>query len=195
MNLSLLLLIISIVIAQPFNINMDFDKNGFNINNIYIKYNSWYEGNITNNYAINFDSINSDNYDNNKYVLTSMYNSNIYFETTNVYYNSNNSIKVILLIMNYQFQDVNNDFILNLVFNKILYEFTIPCGPINFNEKHYLQIDDFNIEFSNKVLIDNNNHVMHLERFGNYFYLHFPSFKEYILYEFNIFPNIINNIM
>jgi hypothetical protein len=191
MKLSLLLLIISIVMAQSFNINVDFDKNGFNINNIYIKYNSWYEGNITNNYPINFDSINSDNYDNNDYVSTSMYN-NIYFETTNIYYNSNNSIKVILLIMNYQFEDINNDFILNLIFNKIIYGLTIPCGSINFNGEYNLQIDDFNIEFSNKVLIDNINHVMHLERFGNYFYLHFPSFKEYIVYEYNIFQNIIN---
>jgi hypothetical protein len=186
--MKLLLLLFTIVTA----INMDFDKNGFNINNIYIKYNSWYEGNITNNSAINFDSINSDSFDNIKYVSTSMYNNNIYFEATNIYYNSNNSIKVILLIMNYHFEDINNDFILNLVFNKIVYGFTIPYGPINFNGEYNLQIDDFNIEFSNKVLIDNINNMMHLERFGNYFYLHFPSFKEYILYEFNIFQNIIN---
>ena len=193
MNLSLLLLIITIVMAMSFNV--DFDKNGFNINNIYIKYNGWYEANITNINAINFDSINSDNYDNYKYVLTSMYNNNIHFETTNIYYNSNNSLKVILLIMNHQFQNINNNFILNLVFNKIIYGVTIPYGPINFNGIHYLQLGDFNIEFSNKVLIDNINHMMHLERFGNYFYLHFPSFTEYIVYEFNIFQNIINSFI
>ena len=197
MKVLLLVLIINYInyiIAKPL-FNTDFDMNGFNINNIYIKYNNYYEANINNISTIKFDTINSDNYDNYSYVSTSMYNNNIYFETTNIYYNSNNSLKVILLITNHQFQDIKNNFILSLSFNKIIYGFTvstIPLGPINFNGKYYLEIDGFNIGFSEKALADDANYMVNLERFGNNFYLHFPSFKQYILYEFNIFQNIIN---
>jgi hypothetical protein len=65
-------------------------------------------------------------------------------------------------------------------------------GPININGKYYLEVGNLNIVFSEKALIDNQNYVVNMERFGNNFYLNFPSFKEYIIYEFNIFENIIN---
>lgn len=200
MNVFQRLLIITIIItlitrtiSKPL-FTTNFDKNGININDIYIKYNNYYETNVNNISTIQFDKIETDNYNTYKYVLASMYNDNIFFETTNVYYNSNNSLKVILLITNHAFQNTNNEFILNLSFNKIFYGLTIstkPLGPINFNGKYYLEVGDFNIGFSEKVLIDEEYHTTNLERFGNHFYLSFPSFKEYILYEFNIFQNIL----
>jgi len=197
MKVFLLLLIIN-KITQTISkslLNTDFDKNGITINDIYIKYNNYYETNINNISDIQFDTINSDNNDNYTYVLTSMYNHNIYIETTNIYYKSNNTLKVILLIMEHEFQNTKNELILNLSFNKIFYGFNIimsPLGPINFNGKYYLEVGNFNIIFSEKVLIDNEYHVANLERFGNHFYLNFPSFKQYIIYDFTICENIIN---
>lgn len=186
--MKLLLFLLNFVSVMSFNVN--FNQNGFNINDIYIKYNNYYEENVTNNNPINFDIIN-----NNQYISTIMQNNDIYFETTNIYYESNNSLRVILLITDYNFQNINNNFILNIVFNKKTFMFTtiiIPYGPINFNGKHYLQIGDFNMEFSNNAIVDDIKQNVKLERFGNYFYLHFPSFKNYILYEYTIFQNINN---
>ena len=66
MKVFLLLLIIN-KITQTISkslLNTDFDKNGITINDIYIKYNNYYETNINNISDIQFDTINSDNNDN-----------------------------------------------------------------------------------------------------------------------------------
>jgi hypothetical protein len=194
MKVFLLFFVITQAISKP-SFDAYFDKNGITLDDIYIKYNSYYETNVNNISAIQFDTISSDNNDNYTFVLTSLYNHNIYIETTNIFYKSNNTLKVILLIMEHEFQNTKNELILNLSFNKIFYGLNIltsPLGPINFNGKYYLEVGKFNIIFSKKVLIDNEYHMANLDRFGNHFYLNFPSFKEYIIYDFTIFENNIN---
>jgi len=76
---------------------------------------------------------------------------------------------------------MNNELILNLSFN----------GPVNYDGEYYLEIKDIIVVFSNKVIVDQENKTITVERFGNNFYLHFPSFKECLLYDFIIYCNSV----
>ncbi len=81
--------------------------------------------------------------------------------------------------MNYKFQNMENDFIVKLEFN---------C-PVNYNGKYYLEAKDYIIVFSENAMLDTDKKPVGVERFGNNFYLNFPSFKENLLYNYTIYYN------
>jgi hypothetical protein len=167
----------------------DFDKTGIilsnnNNNYINIKYENIFEGDKV--YPIEFNTFNYDEIDAYNGVITGYENTNFYFEALNImsyniYNYETNSLKVSLMIMDYKFQDMNNELILNLSFN----------GPVNYDGEYYLEIKDIIVVFSNKVIVDQENKTITVERFGNNFYLHFPSFKECLLYDFIIYCNSV----
>ncbi len=171
---------------------VDFDKNSIilsnydNSNYVNIKYEKIYENN--NIKPIEFNMFHTDEMDIYNAIITLMQDDDVYFEALNtmsysIHNYAKNSLKVSLIVMDYKFQDMNNEFVINLSFN----------GPVNYDGEYYLEIKDFIIVFSEKVSFDSDNKssTVTIERFGNNFYLHFPSFKEYMLYDFIIYYNSV----
>ena len=170
----------------------DFDKNNIILTNykdtnyVNIKYEKIDESNNINN--IEFNYFYSDEIDVYNTIITSMEHNDFYFEALNtmsysIHNYDKNSLNVSLMVMDYKFQDMSNEFIINLSFN----------SPVNYDGEYYLEINDFIIVFSEIVLFDSGNKTasVTVERFGNNFYLHFPAFKEYILYDFIIYYNSV----
>jgi hypothetical protein len=201
------ILIINILLVNGFDnietfsnllFKANFNENGIilsnhdNFNYINIKYEKVYENNHDNDNIINikpikFSTVYSDEMDVYNTITTAMDdNTNFYFEALNtmsysIHNYERNSLKVSLIVLGYIFQDMNNEFIINLSFN----------SSVNYDGEYYLEIKDYIVVFSDKVLSDNENKTAIVERFGNYFYLHFPSFKEYMIYDFTIYYNSI----
>ena len=168
----------------------NFNENGIILSNhddcnyINLKYEKFYENNNNNHNIIKFNTIYSDEMDTYNAITTTVVNDNFYFEAFNIMsyslrHYSKNSLKVTLIIMDYVFQNMDNEFIINLSLN----------SSVNYNGEYYLEIKDYIIVFSDKVYSDNENKTATVERFGTNFYLHFPSFKEYMLYDFIIYYN------
>ncbi len=200
-----LLLLINALIVYGLNDNFqlsnflfkaDFDKNSIilsnhnNNNYVNIKYENICEKNLEYDkvFPIEFNTFNYDEIDAFNGVTTGEETTNFYIEALNtmsysIHNYEKNSLKVSLIVMDYKFQDMNNEFIINLSFN----------GPVNYDGEYYLEIKDYIIVFSEKVSFDteNKNASAKIERFGNNFYLHFPSFKEYMLYDFIIYYNSV----
>jgi hypothetical protein len=174
----------------------DFNSNGIilsnynNQNYINIKYETMYENNHDNDNNnniknIKFNIFNSDELDVYHAVISGMEDDTFYFEALNtmsysIHNYEKNLLNVSLYVTGYEFKDINNEFIINLSFN----------SPINYDGEYYLELQDYIIVFSNKVFLDYENKTATVERFGNNFYLHFPSFKEFLLYDFIIYINI-----
>jgi hypothetical protein len=195
--MKLVLLLYNILIVYGFDnietfsnllFKANFNENGIILSNhdyfnyINIKYEKVYENNHDiNQKLIKFSTIYSDEIDVYNTITTAMDDNIFYFEALNTMSNSihnyeKNSLKVSLIALGYIFQDMNNEFIINLSFN----------SSVNYDGEYYLEIKDYIIVFSDKVLSDDENKTASVERFGNNFYLHFPSFEEYMIYDFTI---------
>ncbi len=164
-------------------------KNYDNTNQLNIKYENFYEENknLIDYNKINFNYILYDEFDIYRAVLTVMDTNNIYFEALNtmsysIHNYEQNSLKVSLFVMNYKFQDINNEFIINLSFN----------SPVNYDGEYYLEAKEYIIVFSEEALLDNDKQSVYIKRFGNNFYINFPSFKDYLLFNYTIYYNNYN---
>ncbi len=172
-----------------FLFSVNFNKNSLILNDnnvpLNIKYESFYENNI--NIKINkieFNSILSEEFDIYSGVETIMDTNKYYFQIFNIISYSihnyaKNTLEVSLYLTNFEFENFDNNLIINLSFN---------C-PINYDGKYYLEANNYIIVFSERALLDDNLIKIDVDRFGNNFYLNFPSFKDYLLYNYTIYYN------
>ncbi len=171
-----------------FNNNSLTLNNYDNTNQLNIKYEKFYENNSNNiiNNKIEFNYILYDEFDIYSSIQTIMDND-YYLETLNIMsYSINNyaknSLEVLVYLSEFQFQNMENDFIINLSFN----------SPVNYDGEYYLEAKDYIIVFSEKAVLDDNKKSVGIERFGNNFYLSFSSFKDYLLFNYTIYYNNYN---
>ena len=148
---------------------------------IIISYENIFEDNTNNKKQIIFNEISNDVFDIYNSVISTMNTTNVYFETKHkmTYCISNsysNALHVSFYMKDFKFQDMKNNIILSLSFN----------SPINYDGKNILEIKDYILTFSDKVISDKKVKNVQIERFGNYFYLHFPSYNDDMYYNFII---------
>ncbi len=103
-------------------------------------------------------------------------NSNTYFESKYQMI-SDDTLLVSFYISDFKFKNPNNDLLVSLSFTS---------GPINYNGKYYLEVQDYIINFSNTTTYNLYSDKVSIERFGNYFYIHFPYFEDELFYNFTI---------
>ncbi len=144
--------------------------NNYDINNsVIIKYEYIYQNNEYDKQNIIFNYSLEGSHTYFDYVKTIMKTDDTYLQVTNsMVYNisncNNNYLNVSIYIKNLKQNDDN--LILVLSVNK----------PVNYDGSHYLEINDYIIIFSETAYV---------ERFGNYFYIHFKN-KRKIYYNFLI---------
>ena len=163
--LLLLLLINSVLSLEIYNMlffskinNNQIILDDYNNNTVFIKY--------------------EDIYDNNTFKEKINFNHNKLFKITydmvyDIYEYKYNYLNISLRMKNITFEE---NLVLSLSFN----------NPVNYNGRNVLEIKNYIITFSNTVLVDNKQNNIEIERFGNWFYLHFPVFKNDLYYYFII---------
>lgn len=169
------------------NNKITLNKHFSNCRPIIIKYENIFEEYFEdNNYNYNKQSIIFDDTSNNIFdihnsLLSTMNTTNLYFEAnykmtysiSNAY---SNALYVSFYMKNFKYQNMKNNIILSLSFN----------SPINYDGKYILEIQNYILTFSDNVISDNKIKNVKIERFGNYFYLHFPSYNNEMYYNFII---------
>ncbi len=180
-----------------YNYNINYDLNIVN-QYFYINYDDNYI--ILNSYdtpyvKINFEYIAEiDNYEeynktnilfntfikDDEYIKTIMKNQKLYFEMNYDTLYNNKYVDV------FMFMKENNKIVNNIVNNKIVICISFDKESINYDGEYILEVKDYVINFSNISFSDGKYNKVNVERFGNYFYIYFPSYKDYIQYKFTI---------
>ncbi len=205
--MKLILLFLSLIyITKGFELNPDinivneyfyinFDENSIILNNYYkplvndnsiVKINFDYileeNENDTDVYEYNKQNIlfnsfikETDSYSGFENLKTLMKNDNIYFEVNYETYTFNKYVDVYMIIQ--KINKNNNKNIICISFDKKV---------INYDGEYTLEVSDYNIKFSNTSFLNGKYNKVIIERFGNYFYIHLPSFEDYIYYNFKI---------
>jgi len=124
--------------------------------------------------------------DNFEYIRALMKNNNLYYEIIYESFYNKNYIDVYTMIKKNN-TNINDETIICISFDR---------AQINYDGNYTLEVKDYIINFSNISFSDYKYNKVNLERFGNYFYIHFPSYLDYIQYTFTIKyePNINTNI-
>ena len=191
--------LVSIDIAFSINIdyNINYDLNIVN-NYFYINYDDNYI--ILNSYdtpyvKINFEYIaeidNNEEYKktnilfntfikDNEYIKTIMKNKKLYFEMNYDTFYNNNYVDV------FMFMKEQNKTKYGANINNIVICISFDKENINYDGKYTLELKDYVINFSNISFSDGKYNKVNVERFGNYFYIYFPSYKDYMQYKFTI---------
>jgi hypothetical protein len=170
--------------ANNFYVDFDYDKISLkeydrSNKDIIIKYETISEDNTNKSNKIYFSYFHNELENSIEYVRHIYSFNKTYMEFinevnhTNKY--TNNKINVYLFMKGWQF-DNNNNIILNISVN----------NPVNYDGKYYLEINNFIINFSENCNSDYTHKKVFVERFGNYFYIHFPSYKSSLYYNFSI---------
>jgi hypothetical protein len=172
------------LINEYFNINYDdnyiilndYDTSNVKINFEYIAEVNNYEEYNKQNILFNTFIKDTDDLNNFNYVKTSMKNEKLYFEINYETIFNNNYVEVYMLMKEYNYSN-NNDIVICISFDKQI---------INYDGNYILEFKDYIINFSNISFSDYKYNKVNVERFGNYFYINFPSYKDYMQYKFTI---------
>ncbi len=171
-----------LLINEYFNINYDDNNiilNNYDISNV--KINFEYIAEVSNDEEYNKQNIifnrfikDTDDFNNFNYVKTSMKTEQLYFEINYEAIYNKNYVDVVMFIKNKASTSTNN-IVICISFDKEI---------INYNGKYILEVKDYIINFSNISFSDYKYYKVNVERFGNYFYIYFPSYKDFIHYKF-----------
>jgi hypothetical protein len=142
---------------------------------------------------INNNQIILDDYDNNTIIIKyeDIYDNNNFKEKID-FNNQYHKLFKISYDMIYDVYDYKNNYLnISLKMKNITFEENLVLSlsfnnPINYNGRNVLEIKNYIITFSENVLVDNYKNKIQIERFGNWFYLHFPVFKNDLYYNFII---------
>ena len=176
------------LVNEYFNINYDDNHitlNNYDISNV--KINFEYIAEVSDDEEYNKQPIlfnkfikDSDDFNKFNYVKTTMHTEKLYFEVNydTLYYNK--FVEVYMFIKNN-----------NISINSIVICISFDKEIINYDGNYILEVKDYVINFSNISFTaqNSNNKVWNkvtVDRFGNYFYIYFPSYKDFIQYKFII---------
>jgi hypothetical protein len=171
------------LISENFYINYDDNNiilNDYNLESI-VKINFEYISDINEHYKqnIKFNSFIKETNEFSKFnfVKTAMNKDKLYYEINYdaLYYT--NHLEAFMLMKGFT---TTNEIIICISFDREI---------INFDGKHTLEIKNYVINFSNISFSDNKYNKVNVERFGNYFYIHFQSYVDYMQYKFTISYN------
>lgn len=165
--------------------HIKYDNNNIILNNYYtsnVKINYEYIAEVDDYKEFNKQSIifnefikETDEFNKFNYVKKVMNNDKLYFEMNYDTIFDNNYVEVFMFMKGYN--NTNNSIVICISFDREI---------INYDGQYILEVKDYIINFSNISFSDNKYNEVNVERFGNYFYINFPSYKDYMQYKFMI---------